>query len=136
VTRLVFCVAALLPVLVNGCGGEEGPREGGAGETSTTASAPQVITEADSGGSFTLPRGSKTSLRLSGEYGWTEPTVEGAAVQLARVDYFQDPGFSEWAVVAVQPGKATIATRGTPACAAQGCPDAPLRFRVELTVAP
>jgi hypothetical protein len=135
VTRLVFCVAVVLPVLANGCGGE-GPRDGGSGETGPPPSAPQVITEADSGESFTLAPGSMTSLRLSGEYEWTEPTVEGAAVQLTRVDYFQDPGFSEWAVIAVQPGRATIAARGTPACAGQGCSDAPLRFRLELTVAP
>jgi hypothetical protein len=135
VTRLVICVFALLPVLVDGCGGEA-PRESGGGETAPQPRAvPQTITEADSGESFTLAPGSMTRLRLSGEYEWSEPTVLGAAVELARVDYFQDPGFSEWAIVAVQPGTATIAARGTPACAGQDrCGDAPLRFQLEIGV--
>jgi hypothetical protein len=135
VTRLVLCVGALLAVLVDGCG-EEGSREGGAGETTPAPrAAPETITEVDSGESFTLSAGSETRLRLSGEYVWSEPTVRGDAVELARVDYFQYPGFSEWAILAVQPGTATIAARGTPACAGQDrCPGAPLRFQVPITV--
>jgi predicted secreted protein len=138
VTRLALCVFALLAVLVDGCG-DEGSREGGGGETTPPPrAAPQTITEVDSGESFTLSPGSGTRLQLSGEYVWSEPTVRGDAVQLVRVDYFQDPGFSEWTVLAVQPGTATIAARGTtPACAGQErCPDEPLRFQVEITVAP
>jgi hypothetical protein len=136
VTRLVLCVV-VLALLVDGCG-EEASREGGAGETAPPPrAAPQTITEGDSGKSFTLAPGSKTRLRLSGKYSWSEPTVRGDAVQLARVDYFQDPGFSEWLVVAVQPGTATIAARGTPACAGQErCPDGPRSFQVKITVAP
>jgi hypothetical protein len=124
-------------VLVNGCG-EEASREGGAGETAPPPrAAPPTITEVDSGESFTLSLGSETSLRLSGAYVWSEPTVRGDAVELARVDYFRDPGFSEWTVLAVQPGTATIAARGTPACAGQKrCPDEPLRFQMEITVPP
>jgi hypothetical protein len=57
--------------------------------------------------------------------------VRGGAARLARVDYLQDPGFSEWTVLAVQPGTATITARGTPAGAGR-----PLRFQVEIAVAP
>jgi hypothetical protein len=137
VTPLVLCVIALLALLVDGCG-EGASREGGAGETARPPrAAPRTITEVATGESFALAPGSETRLRLSGEYVWGEPTVRGDAVQLARVDYFQDPGFSEWTVLAVQPGTATIAARGTPACAGQQrCPDAPLRFQIEITVAP
>jgi hypothetical protein len=123
VTRFV-CVVALL--VVTGCG-EESSREG-------RRPAPQTITEADSGESFTLT--SETSLRLSGTYEWSEPRVRGDAVQLVRVDYVQDPGFVEWTVAPVQPGTATIAARGSPACPAQRpCPP-PLRFQIEITVPP
>jgi hypothetical protein len=38
--------------------------------------------------------------------------VRGDAVDLAHADYFQDPGFSEWAVLAVRPGTATISAGG------------------------
>jgi|Tabmets5t2r1_1033131.scaffolds.fasta_scaffold00588_4 predicted secreted protein len=133
-TRLVLCLL-LLTLVVDGCG-EEAPREGGAGEAGPPTPAPSTITEADNGESFTLAPGSETSLRLSGKYVWREPTVRGDAVQLTRVDYFQDPGFSEWTVLAVEPGTATIAAHGTPDCAGQEpCPDEPLRFELELTVA-
>ncbi len=128
-TRLVLHVVVLLAVLGNGCGADaaQPPRE-----------APQTITELASGESFTLASGSETRLRLSGKYDWSEPTVRGDAVSLAPVDYFQDPGFSEWTVLAVQPGTATIAARGTtPACAGQErCPDESLRFQIEIFVAP
>lgn len=136
-TRLFRCVIALLAVLAAGCG-EEASREGGAGETARPPRAARpTITEVDSGQSFTLGLGSETRLRLSGKYAWREPTVRGDAVELVRVDYFQDPGFSEWTVLAVRPGTARLAARGTPACAGQTrCPDEPLRFQVEMTVAP
>ena len=99
--------------------------------------APPTITEADNGASFILSPGSGTSLRLSGQYVWSEPTPRDDAVELARVDYFQDPGFSEWAVIAVQPGTATIAAFGNPQCADQEpCPDGPPRFEIEITVEP
>lgn len=134
-TLLVLCAVALLAVLV-GCG--QGAGQGGTEETAPPPSAaPQTITEDDSGESFTLASGSETELQLSGEYSWSEPTVRGDAVQLTRVDYFQDPGFSEWLIRAVQPGTATIAASGTPDCTGQpGCPEAPLRFQVEITVPP
>jgi predicted secreted protein len=126
VTRLAICVFALLTLVVDGCGGEASS-ESGAGETaSQPRAAPETITEADSGESFMLRLGSATSLRLSGS--WNEPAVRGPAVELTRVDYFQDPGFSEWLVRAVRPGTATITARGTQAAA-------PLRFRIEITVA-
>ena len=136
-TLLCLCVVALLAALVGGCG-EDAAREGGAGETAPQPrAAPQTITEADSGTSFTLAPGSETRLQLSGEYAWSEPTVRGDAVELARVDYFQDPGFSEWSVLAVQRGTATIAARGIPACAGpERCPGAPLSFQIEITVVP
>jgi hypothetical protein len=127
-TRLVLHVVVLLAVLGNGCG-EDAAREGAADEM-----APQMITELASGSSFALAAGAETRLRLSGKYEWSEPTVRGEAVELTRVDYFRDPGYSEWTVLAVRPGTATIEARGTPACAGQGCPDTPLRFQVELTV--
>jgi len=136
VTRLV-CVVALLAVLVDGCGEDASREEGAWGTTPPPRAAPETITEVDGGESFALSPGSETRLRLSGQYVWSEPTVRGDAVELARVDYFQDPGFSEWTVLAVRAGTATIAARGTPACAGQErCPGEPLRFQVEITVAP
>jgi predicted secreted protein len=124
----------MLPGL-EGCG-EDAPREGGGTDQAPPPlEAPRTITEADGGESFTLAVGAETALRLSSEYVWSEPTVRGDAVELARVDYLQDPGFSEWLVRALQPGTTTIAAEGTPACAGQeGCADEPLGFQVRITV--
>ena len=130
-TRPALCVLALLALLAEGCGEQAARQREPAG--AAPAPAPQTITDADSGESFTLAAGAETSLRLSGDYQWSEPAVSGDAVRLARVDYFQDPGFSEWTVQAVSAGTATIAARGTAACA--GCPDTPLRFQVRIVVA-
>lgn len=125
-TRLALCIYGLTAVLLAGCG-EEAARERGP----KMSAAPQRITEDHSGRSFVLAPGSETSLRLPGEYEWSDPAVRGDAVRLARVDYLQDPGFSEWTVLAVRPGTATVTASGTPAGAGR-----PLRFRVEIAVAP
>lgn len=134
-TRVFVCSVVLL-ALADGCGEESSGEEGGGAPAPAPRAAPRTITEADRGKSFTLSPGSETRLRLSGQYVWSEPTVRGDAVELARVDYFQDPGFSEWTVLAVRPGTATIAARGAPDCPdRERCPDRPLRFEIEITVA-
>ena len=137
--RELCCAVALVPALFGACG-EDAPVGEGGGESTKPASppkqAPQVITEEDSGSTVMLPVGGETNLRLSSAYVWGEPAVRGEAVQLARVDYLRDPGFSEWVVMAVAPGKATIVAAGEPACSGQeGCDDTALVVEVTITVA-
>jgi hypothetical protein len=130
-TPPIFCVLVLVALLAEGCGDEPArERETRATPTPASAPAPATITERDSGASFTLAPGAETNLQLSGDYEWSEPAVSGDAVQLARVDYFQDPGFSEWVVLAVSAGTATISARGTRGSGP------PLRFQVKIVVAP
>jgi predicted secreted protein len=131
VPRFVPVVA--LACLLAGCGGEGSGGEGGGAATETV---PDAITAPDSGTSYTLAVGDETSLRLSSEYVWSEPVVEGGGIEVDRVDYLQDPGFSEWLVRAVAPGSATISSLGDPACEGEhGCPDEAVRFQVTITVA-
>ena len=136
--RELCCAAALVPALLGACG-EDGQVGEGGGESTTPApppkEAPQVLTEDDAGTSVMLPIGSETNLRLPNDYVWGEPGVRGEAVQLARVDYIQDPGFSEWIVMAVAPGKATIVAAGEPACSGQeGCDDSALVVEITISV--
>jgi hypothetical protein len=135
--RQLCCAAAIVPALFGACGDDASVGEGSGESTPPPPlkQAPQAITEEDSGSTVTLPVGGETNLRLSSDYVWGELAVRGEAVRTARVDYFQDPGFSEWVVMAVAPGKATIVAAGEPACSGQeGCDDAPAQFQVTITV--
>jgi hypothetical protein len=130
---------ALTLVLLAACaqdetaGPVEEPTSTGAGQE--PQASPQIITEADSGAAFALPVGGETTLRLSSDWVWDEPVVDGDAVSLAVVNYIQDPGFSEWVIIADTPGEATISSEGKAACAGQdGCADGPQDFQVRITV--
>jgi len=135
--RQLCCAAAIVPALFGACGDDASVGEGSGESTPPPPlkQAPQAITEEDSGSTVMLPVGGETNLRLSSDYVWGELAVRGEAVRAARVDYFQDPGFSEWVVMAVAPGKATIVAAGESACSGQeGCDDAPAQFQVTITV--
>ncbi|MGH3037103.1 MAG: hypothetical protein ACRDMU_07960 [Gaiellaceae bacterium] len=136
--RELCCAVAIVPALFGACGEDASVGEGG-GESTAPApppkQAPQVITEEDDGSTVMLPVGGETNLRLPSEYVWGEPVVRGEAVQVARVDYLQDPGFSEWVVTAVAPGKATLLAAGEPACSGQeGCDETALVVEVTIAV--
>jgi hypothetical protein len=127
--------SVLLAVLALAACGGDGDRSPGAGTGGAADEPPEAITALDSGESFALAAGAEIPLRLSSEYLWEDPVVEGGAVGLSRVDYLRDPGFSEWIVSGARPGTATISSLGSPACAGQhGCPDEAVRFRVTITV--
>jgi hypothetical protein len=136
--RELCCAVAIVPALLGACG-EDAPVGEQGGESTAPAppptQAPQFITEEADGSTLMLPVGGETNLRLSSEYVWGEPLVRGEAVQVARVDYLQDPGFSEWVVTAVAPGKATLLAAGEPACSGQeGCDETALTVEVTIAV--
>jgi hypothetical protein len=138
-SRFALALLLVLPLLA-ACGGGDDPA---AEQTTSGPGAPvpapetgDAITAADSGREFALARGGETNLRLSSEYMWSDPVVEGDAIELIPVDYLQDPGFREWLVHALGPGTATVSSLGEPACEGEhGCPDEPVRFQVTITVA-
>jgi hypothetical protein len=136
--RELCCAVAIVPALLGACGEDASVGEGGGESTAPappTTQAPQFITEEDNGSTVMLPVGGETNLRLSSEYVWGEPQVRGEAVQVARVDYLQDPGFSEWVVTAAAPGKATLLAAGEPACSGQeGCDETALVVEVTIAV--
>lgn len=95
--------------------------------------APALITQAQSGKTYRLAPGGETALRLSGRWSWTPPRVSGRGLELTPIEYFRDPGYSEWRVVAVARGTFTIRSRGTPGCT--GCGLAPRNVVVAFRVA-
>jgi hypothetical protein len=95
----------------------------------------RVITEHDSGKTFTVRQARSLALRLSDGWRWVGPRVKGKAVRLVKVDYFADPGFLEWEVDARLRGSARISAVGYRQdgdCNAGSC--APRKFRVTIVV--
>lgn len=139
VVRVVVPVAAL--TVVAGCAAQPGRGEG-PGRSPEAPASPTVeedvliITEADSGGRFLVSLDARVLLRLGNEYVWEEPRAEGRSVELIRVDYFQDPGFSEWEVRPTQPGTTVITATGMRTCPPGApCPEDAFAFDVAVTVA-
>jgi hypothetical protein len=96
-----------------------------------------VITQRDSGESFTTRMGDPLTVRLTERYRWTRPRVTGDAVRLTQVDYFRDPGFREWTVRTHAVGTSRITAVGYAEPGTRGCdpgPCAPHLFRVTIVV--
>jgi hypothetical protein len=90
------------------------------------------ITLAQSGKTFRLAKGRAVALRLSGRWAWTEPRRSSSAVELTRVVFIVDPGYSEWQIAANRRGTATIRSVGTPRC--HDCGLSVRRFVVTIRV--
>jgi hypothetical protein len=102
---------------------------------STSTSQMLVITEADSGKTFSLVSGARAVLRLTDRFVWTAPHVDGTALRLIPVSYFRDPGYQEWQISVVGTGQATIRSSGTPNCATGAtCPEGGFLFAVVIAV--
>jgi len=72
------------------------------------------LTPAQSGRTFRLAKGGTATLRLPGGWSWTEPTASSRAVELTPVEFFVDPGYSEWKLDARARGTVTIRSVGRP----------------------
>jgi hypothetical protein len=107
---------------------------------STPAAAPAqghpicfVITQADSGKTFTTGIPSCDVLELDNGLHWSEPAVSSDAISLKPL--FSPIGVQSWDIVANHPGKATITAFGRPVCLPdQVCPLFIVRFQVTIIV--
>ena len=128
----VGTAAVATSLVLAGCGGGAGQTPRDAGDPAPDgAGSGAVITEADSGTHVRLSPGEAVVLRLGGGYTWDDPESDGDSVELAPVDYFQDPGFREWAVQAIRPGTTVITAVCTPAAE---CPEQLRTFELTVTV--
>jgi opacity protein-like surface antigen len=98
---------------------------------SASAANGSVLTERDSGKTFTVRRGHELTLRLSGRYVWSDPKVRGGSITLTPVSSFTDPGFQEWTITTRATGQATIGTHGDDQVC-DGC--AARRFHITVVV--
>jgi hypothetical protein len=76
------------------------------------ATAPRVVTLRDSGKTLTARKGVHLELRLPESERWVGPRVLGDAVRLTRIEFFRDPGYLAWSVVAVARGTARVTAVG------------------------
>jgi predicted secreted protein len=101
--------------------------------TTSPEPAPAVVTQADDGRLISLTVGAELPLRLDSSWAWDQPAVDGPTVALTQVDYFADPGFMEWIVMAAQPGDAVVTATGMPNCGDDSeCP--PIEVRISFRV--
>ena len=101
-------------------------------DASGASDAGRPITQADSGKSFRVKRGSEMSLRLSNRWLWSTPRPSTRAVELTPVEYFIDPGFREWLIRGRARGTVTIRAYGKPNCT--DCSRTARRFSVTISV--
>ena len=90
------------------------------------------MTQASTGKTFRIAKGATMTLRLTNRWRWSEPRVSTKAVVLTPVEYFVDPGFQEWTILARKHGRATIRSFGQPNCST--CPLTARSFRVTVVV--
>jgi hypothetical protein len=86
----------------------------------THSSSHRVLTLADHGKTVSLAVGEPVSVRLGGPWLWTDPVAEGGAIDVAQVNFFVDPGYSEWAVQGLRAGRATLQINGGANCPTEG----------------
>jgi hypothetical protein len=86
----------------------------------THSSSHRVLTLADHGKTVSLAAGDSVSVRLGGPWLWRDPVVDGGAIEVAQVNFFVDPGYSEWSVLGLQAGRATLQINGEANCPTEG----------------
>ena len=76
-----------------------------------------VITEADSGKTFTISRSTADALlRLGDGWLWSQPERDGTSVELYQRQFIQDPGYSEWEIRPVSSGTTVLRSSGSLPC--------------------
>jgi hypothetical protein len=136
--RSRYVTSIVLPaLLISACGMSAAPSPGNRrGGTAGSGTHPLVITERDSGKTFTISPKTRVSLRLSSREHWTPPRVRGTAIELVTVAYFRDPGFSEWTIRILGIGAATLTSSGELNCGTGSlCTGSRRRFAVKIVVA-
>jgi len=75
-----------------------------------------VITQADTGKTFTLNPGSAAELRLGGNLRWSPPQATPAIVALTQEPVPADAGYHAWKITTTGHGIAVVESTGAPIC--------------------
>jgi hypothetical protein len=94
-----------------------------------------VITQADTGKTFTLPSGSVAELRLVASFRWSDPQATPAIVAFTPETVPTGAGYGAWKITASGHGTAVIESTGAPICPpGHVCAQYVVLFRVTLVV--
>jgi hypothetical protein len=103
--------------------------------TAPPSGAAFVITEGDTGKTFTLPFGSVAELRLGGSFRWSAPQATPAVVALTPEAVPATVGYEAWRITTIGHGTATIESTGSPVCPpGHVCAQYVVLFRATLVV--
>jgi hypothetical protein len=96
-----------------------------------------VVTQADTGKTFTLPSGSSAELRLGGNLRWSTPQATPAIVALTPEPVPTGAAYHAWKITATGPGTAVIESTGAPICEpGHVCAQYVVLFRAIIVVVP
>lgn len=102
---------------------------------STPTGIAVVITEADTGKTFTLPFGSAAELRLGGGLGWSTPKATPAILALTKEAVASSAGYQAWTITTTGHGTALVEATGSPPCQpGQVCAQFVVLFRATIMV--
>jgi hypothetical protein len=94
-----------------------------------------VITQADTGKTFTLPSGSVAELRLVASFRWSSPQATPGIVALTPEAVPAGAGYEAWTITTTGHGTAVIESTGAPVCPpGHVCAQYVVLFRVTLAV--
>jgi hypothetical protein len=96
-----------------------------------------VITQADTGKTFTLPSGSSAEVRLGGSLRWSTPQATPAIVALTPEPVPTEAGYHAWKITTTGRGTAVIDSTGAPICEpGHVCAQYVVLFRAIIVVVP
>lgn len=101
----------------------------------TPNAAALVITQADTGKTFTLPAGSVAELRLGGGLGWSTPVATPPILTFTAEPVASGAGYQAWQISPSGHGTATVQSTGAPRCQpGQVCAQYVVLFRATVAI--
>jgi hypothetical protein len=96
---------------------------------------PFVITQADTGGTFTLPAGSVAELHLGGGLSWSTPKATPPIVAFTQETVASGAGYQAWKITTTGHGTALVSATGGPTCQpGHVCAQYVILFRATIVV--
>lgn len=135
-------VALVVSIIAAGCGGSEPATESTAPNSPAPVVTPTEGSERiglslrDHGRTIAVQTSSQITLVLGGRYRWTDPTIQGARLDVLALESDAPQGGQFWELVPEGPGRTLLQSVGSPACrpTTPGCPRSDRTYEVTLEI--